>query len=230
MNSSPLKVLSSMATRELLAELTARYARESSDPVIAEAGGGVAITKRVQGGEACDLVVLALNVIDQLIGAGRLLDGSRVDLVRSGVGIAVPLGTRRPDVADEAAVRAAVLGAARLSYSTGPSGVYLEQLFARWDILAQIQSRIVVAPPGVPVGSLLARGECDLGFQQLSELLTLPGIEVLGPLPPSIQLMTTFSGAISAQSTDPQRSGRLLSYLAAPNTAEMKQRFGMEPA
>lgn len=230
MNAAPLKVLSSMATREMLAELTARYAHEHSDPVGAEAGGGVAIAKRVQSDEACDVVVLALNVIDQLIGAGKLRDGSRVDLVRSGIGIATRHGTARPDVTDEAAVRAAVLGAARLSYSTGPSGVYLEQLFTRWGILAQIQPRIVVAPPGVPVGSLLARGECDLGFQQLSELLTLRGIDVIGPLPPSIQLMTTFSGAVATRSTEPQRAGRLLSYLAAPATADVKRRFGMDPA
>jgi molybdate transport system substrate-binding protein len=230
MNSAPLKLLSSMATRELLVELTARYAREHGESVSAEAGGGVAIAKRVQADEPCDVVVLAANVIDQLTGLGKLLDSSRVDLVRSGVGIAIRRGTKRPDIADEAAVRQAVLDAARVSYSTGPSGVYLEQLFARWDILAQIQPRIVVAPPGVPVGSLLARGECDLGFQQLSELLTLPGIDVVGPLPPSIQLMTTFSGAVSAQSTTPQRAGRLLSYLAAPATTEAKHRFGMDPA
>ena len=227
---APLKVLSSMATREMLAELVSSYSRETSDPVSAEAGGGVAIAKRVQGDEACDVVVLALNAIDQLIGAGKLLDGSRVDLVRSGIGIAVPHGANHPAVADETAVRAAVLGAARLSYSTGPSGVYLEKLFARWGILEQIQPRIIVPPPGVPVGSLLARGECDLGFQQLSELLTLPGIEVVGPLPPSIQLMTTFSGAIAAQCSEPQRASRLLSYLAMPATAAVKRRFGMEPA
>lgn len=227
---APLKVLSSMATREMLAELLASYSLATSDPVSAEAGGGVTIAKRVQADEACDVVVLALNAIDQLIGAGKLLDGSRVDLVRSGIGIAVPHGTTKPAVADEAAVRAAVLGAARLSYSTGPSGVYLEKLFARWGILEQIRSHIVVPPPGLPVGLLLARGECDLGFQQLSELLTLPGIDVLGPLPPSIQLMTTFSGAIAARSTERPRAGRLLSYLALPTTAAVKRRFGMEPA
>src|SRR5450755_3125598 len=99
MNSAPLKLLSSMATRELLAELTARYAREHGESVSAEAGGGVAIAKRVQADEPCDVVVLAANVIDQLTGLGKLLDSSRVDLVRSGVGIAIRRGTKRPDIA-----------------------------------------------------------------------------------------------------------------------------------
>ena len=219
-----------MATRELLAELAARFQRAAAQPVSAEAAGGVDVAKRVQAGEAVDVVVLASNAIDKLIADGKLLAGSRVDLVNSGVAIAVRAGAPRPDIATEEAVKRAVLAAATLSYSTGPSGVYLEGLFERWGIREAIASRIVVPPPGVPVGTLVARGESELGFQQLSELANLPGVDVVGPLPPAIQTITTFSGGIPVQCSRPELARALLAYMAAPAAAAIKQRFGMQPA
>src|SRR6185436_14315526 len=117
------------------------------------------------------------------------------------------------------------LAARTLSYSTGPSGTYLQQLFERWGILQTIQSRIVVPPPGVPVGSLVAKGDCELGFQQLSELINLQGIDVLGSLPDSIQMMTVFSGGISPTSSSPESARRVLAYMASPATFDLKDRF-----
>ncbi len=228
MSSTPLKLISSMATREVLAELAARYQRATAQPVTTEAAGGVDVAKRVQSGEAVDVVVLASNVIDKLIAEGKLLAGSRVDLVKSGVAIAVRAGAARPDISTEEAVKRAVLAAKSVSYSTGPSGVYLEKMFERWGILGQIRSRIVVPPPGVPVGSLVANGQTELGFQQLSELRSLPGVQVLGPLPPAIQTVTFFSGGISTHSADPAGARALLDYMAAPDTAGIKQQHGME--
>jgi molybdate transport system substrate-binding protein len=225
---TPLKLLSSMATRELLVELAARHARDCDQLVTTEATGGVDAAKRVQAGEAVDIVVLADNVIDKLIAAGRLLPGSRVDLVKSGVAIAVRAGTVAPDISSADAVKRAVLAAETLGYSTGPSGVYLEKLFELWGILPAIKHKIVVAPPGVPVGSLVARGECALGFQQHSELLNVPGIVVLGPLPEAIQLMTTFSGAIATSSQQPAAARQALEFMAAPTMTSIKQRYGME--
>jgi molybdate transport system substrate-binding protein len=230
MSSSPLKVLSSMATRELLNELVSQYQRATGQAVISEAAGGVDVAKRVRAGEAVDVVVLSTTAIDSLIAAGSLLPDSRTDLVRSGVSIAVRAGAARPDVASADAVRTAVLAARTVSYSTGPSGVYLEKLFERWGILEQIRSRIVVPPPGVPVGSLVANGSVELGFQQLSELMTLPGIEVLGPLPADIQSITVFSGAISSGSSRPDLARAVLNHLASPAAAPTKSRYGMEPA
>jgi molybdate transport system substrate-binding protein len=230
MSSSPLKLLSSMATRELLTELVAQYQRSSGQAVLSEAAGGVDVAKRVRAGEAVDVVVLSSTAIDSLIAAGSLLPDSRADLVRSGVSIAVRAGAARPDVSSAEAVRRAVLAARTLSYSTGPSGVYLEKLFERWGILEQIRSRIVVPPPGVPVGSLIANGTVELGFQQLSELMTLPGIDVAGPLPADIQTITLFSGAISSGCTRPELARALLTHFAAPSATQIKRRFGMEPA
>lgn len=230
MPASPLKLLSSMATRELLNELAARYERSTGQPVMAEAAGGVDVAKRVRAGESVDIVVLASAAIDSLIAAGSLLPGSRVDLVKSGVAIAVREGAPQPDVGSEEAVKRAVSGARTLSYSTGPSGVYLEKLFERWGILQDIRSRIVVPPPGVPVGSLVANGSVELGFQQLSELMTLPGIKVIGPLPPEIQTITVFSGGVSSGCERAELGRALLSYMASSAVVAVKEQFGMEAA
>ena len=222
---APLTGISSMATRQLLADLAADFGR----PVSIESVGGVDAARRVQAGEAFDVVVLASTAIDKLIAEGHLQPG-RVDIVRSGVAVAVRAGAARPDIATEEALRRAVEGASSISYSTGPSGVHLARLFERWGIVAQIKDRIVEAPPGVPVGSLVARGEVELGFQQLSELMHLDGIDVLGPLPPAVQVLTTFSGGVGVRSAQPQAARDLLGHLASPASADAKRRHGMEPA
>ena len=230
MPAHPLKLLSSMATRELLNELVAEYERSTGQPVAAEAAGGVDVAKRVRAGESVDVVVLSSTAIDSLMAAGSLLPDSRVDLVKSGVAIAVRAGAREPDVGSEDSVKRAVLGAKTLSYSTGPSGVYLEKLFERWGILQEIRGRIVVPPPGVPVGSLVANGTVELGFQQLSELMTLAGIKVIGPLPPEIQTITVFSGGVSPGCDRAELARALLNYMASPAAVGVKEQFGMEAA
>ena len=227
--SEPLRIISSMATRQLLADLVAQFERSLNQRVRVESVGGVDAAKRVQMGEAFDAVVLAANAIDQLIAAARLVPGSRVDLVKSGVAIAVRSGAPRPDIGNEQSVKRAVLGARSLGYSTGPSGVQLAKLFERWGIAEQIEDRIVQASPGVPVGNLVATGEVELGFQQLSELMNLPGIDVLGPLPPEIQIVTTFSAGLSVTSTRPDAVRALLDFMASPAAAPTKRSNGMEP-
>lgn len=218
-----------MATRELLGELAAAYAREFSQAVITEATGGVDAAKRVQAGEAVDIVVLAGNAIDKLIADGKVQAG-RIDLVKSGVAIAVRKGATRYDIGSEEAVKRAVLAAKSVSHSTGPSGTYLQQLFERWGILQEIKGKIVVPPPGIPVGSLVANGECELGFQQLSELMNLAGIDVLGPLPAEIQTLTIFSGGVATTSTNPADARRVLDYMTSPATGDVKRRHGMDAA
>jgi len=225
-----IKGISSMATKLVLADLAQAYEQRSGQRVSIESVGGVDAAKRVQAGEAFDVVFLAADAIDKLMASGQVLPGSRVDLVRSGVAVAVRAGAPRPDIASEEAVRQAVLAARSLSYSTGPSGVALAQLFERWGITGQIKDRIVTAPPGVPVGSLVAKGEVELGFQQLSELMNLAGITVLGPLPPAIQIITTFSAGVCSASQRPEAVRAMLADMNSPAAAETKRRHGMEPA
>jgi molybdate transport system substrate-binding protein len=219
-----------MAAREVLRELAEQYRLSSGQAVSAEAAGGVDVAKRVRGGEAIDVVVLARNVIDQLIAEGKLIGGSRVDLARSEVALAIRAGSPRPDISSEAAVRQAVLDAKSVSYSTGPSGTHLEKLFERWGILGDVRARIVVPPPGVPVGSLVASGRAALGFQQLSELMGVAGLEVVGALPAAIQSITTFSGGISVGCSAPDAARALLHFMASPAASETKRRHGMEAA
>jgi len=216
--SRELHVLSSMATRALLAELAAQWPA----PVRVESVGGVDAAKRVAAGEPFDVVVLASDAIDRLVAAGHLAADSKVDLVRCDVAVAVPSGAPRPSVADEAGLRAAAAAAGRIAVSTGPSGVALAKLLERWGLA----DRLVQAPPGVPVGRLLAQGDADLGFQQRSELLDLPGIAVLGAMPPGLEIVTTFSAA----SRDAVDAAPLLSHWRSPATDETKQRHGMMPA
>ena len=227
---SPITGISSMATRQFLAEAVAAWQERAGAAVAIDSVGGVDAAKRVQAGEAFDVVILAADAIGKLAAAGRIVDGSVTDLVRSGVAIAVPRGAARPDIGSEEALRRAMLAAPTVGYSTGPSGVALQQLFARWGIAEAIQSRLVQAPPGVAVGSLVARGEVALGFQQLSELMHLDGIEVVGSMPPELAIVTTFTGAVCSASTQPDAARALLDFIRSPAADEARRRNGMQPA
>lgn len=219
-----------MATRQLLADLTAAYQQRASCTVEIEAVGGVDAARRVQAGEPFDAVFLASDAVDKLIAAGRVIAGSKVDLVDSGVAAAVRAGAPRPAIGSEDALRRAVLAAPSIGYSTGPSGVALMRLFGRWGIAAEIQQRLVQAPAGVPVGSLVASGEVALGFQQLGELIHLEGVAVIGPLPSSIQIITTFSGGVCTSSSQGEAVRRMLGFMASGEADEAKRRNGMGPA
>ena len=221
--------ISSMATRQVLNDLASAFEAKSGERVAIESVGGVAALKRIEGGEAFDIVVLASDAIDRLAASARIDETSRVRVARSGVAIAVAKGAPRPAIDDEAAVREAVLAARSIGYSTGPSGVYLTRLFERWGIAERIAARIVQAPPGVAVCTLIARGEVELGFQQMSEMIGFEGIDVLGMLPPQIQTLTVFEGAICANANAPQLARAFLAFLASPDADGAKVRHGMEP-
>ena len=219
-----------MATRQLLADLASSYLQQTGVTVAITSVGGVDAVKRLQAGEAFDVVFLAAETVDKLIASGHVQAGSRVDLVQSLVAVAVRAGAPAPDIASEDAVKQAVLAAPSISFSTGPSGVFLGQLFARWGIAEQIAPRLVQAPPGVPVGSLVARGDVALGFQQRSELMHLPGIAVLGTLPPAIACITTFSAGLASSTAQADAVRAMLAFMTSAASAATIRSNGMEPA
>ena len=220
-----------MATKSILAALADAYRAQTGVAVHIESVGGVDAAKRVQAGEAFDMVLLASDAIDRLIASGHVQAHSRCDWVNSPVAVAVKSGTPHPNIGSEASLKAAVLAAPTLSYSTGPSGVYLDKLFERWGIAEQIKPRIVVPPPGTPVGSLVASGQVALGFQQLSELISVNGLDVVGHLPNEVAYITTFSSgipvALAQDATRQQAVQHFLSFLASAEVEPVKRQQGM---
>ena len=228
--SAKLTGISSMATREVLAELAGAYRQHSGVVVEFESVGGVDAAKRVLAGEAFDVVVLAADAIAKLVAAGSVVVRSETDLVRSAVAIAVRAGAAVPDIGSEATLRDAILHARSIGYSTGPSGVALTKLFDRWGIAEAVRDRLVQAPVGVPVGQLLASGEVELGFQQLSELLHLPGIEVLGTMPSGAEIITVFSAGLCTTSVQPEAVRAWLAFMRSPVAEDAMRRHGLAPA
>jgi molybdate transport system substrate-binding protein len=225
--SGRLTGLSSMATRHILADLARDYESQTGVRVEIRSMGGVEAAKLARAGGAMDIVVLASKVMGALEAEGHLEKGETRDFARSEIGVAVRAGLALPSIADEQAVRRAMLDAQRICYSTGPSGDRLKVLCEKWGVPL---ARTLVAPAGVPVATLVANGDADLGFQQLSELIGQPGIEVVGPLPPEIQAITVFSAGVASASADPEAARAFVAYLASGEQAGAKRRHGMGPA
>jgi molybdate transport system substrate-binding protein len=221
-----------MATRALLKELCVGYEKAHGVAVHIEATGGVDAARRVAAGEAFDVVILASDAINKLIASGHLAQGSRVDLVKSDIAVATKKGAPRAMIMPSTALKASLMAAKSISYSTGPSGVYLASLFEKMGIADQLKAKTVVPPPGKPVGSLVASGEVEMGFQQLSELINIEGIEVLGTLPFEIAHTTTFSAGIptAASPTSAQAVRQFLSFANSAHATPIKQSQGMMPA
>jgi molybdate transport system substrate-binding protein len=227
MSERRLTGLSSMATRQILADLARDYEASHGTRVEIRSMGGVEAAKLVRAGEATDIIILTSRVMASLEAEGHLSRGATKDFARSEIGLAVRAGLAPPSVANERAVKQAMGDARKICYSTGPSGDHVKALCEQWAIPT---ARTLVAPPGVPVATLVANGDADLGFQQLSELVDQPGIEVVGPLPPEIQSATVFSAGISIMSRDPEAARTLIAYLASVETDAAKRRHGMQPA
>jgi molybdate transport system substrate-binding protein len=221
--------ISSMATRLLLNELSRAHAPGGIE-LRFESTGGVEAARRVAAGEAFDLVVLAAETMNKLAAAGHVLGDSLIAIADSPMAIAAQQGEPGPAVDSEDALREAVLGARCIGYSTGPSGVALMALFARWRLADTLAGRLSQARPGVPVGTLIADGSCDIGFQQLSELQHVEGVVVLGTMPPGLEIVTTFTGAVGARSAHVAQARQVLRYLGSGEAAATKRRHGLLPA
>ncbi|MEU1231642.1 substrate-binding domain-containing protein [Streptomyces sp. NPDC005828] len=219
--------LSSMATRPILAELSEHIRLAHGIPVRFEAAGGVETARRVREGAQADLLVLADGALAALAAEGHLLAETVRPLWISQVVAAVPDGTPVPALGSESDLRAALLSAGRIAYSTGPSGTALVDLIGRLGLAETLADRLVQAAPGVPAGSLLSSGRADLAFQQHSELMDLPGVVVVGPLPGDTAISSLFSAGVLASSTRPARAREVLDLLGSETATKTARARGM---
>lgn len=222
-----VRLISSMATKPLLLDLASTLAAQHDLALELESVGGVIAKERVEQGEAFDLACLASDAIDSLDRAGRLVPGTIRPFALSEVAVAVRAGSHAPVLETEADLKAAVLNARSIGYSTGPSGKQLMAQFEQWGILEQLSDRLVQAKPGVPVAASIAQGEVELGFQQLSEMRGVAGIQVLGTLPGATRIQTVFSVACVKAGQNQAVSQRVLDALTHADTAALKREHGM---
>jgi molybdate transport system substrate-binding protein len=224
-----IKVLGTPGVREFYVELVRQFEKETGHKVSTVWAGTVDVTRRISGGETVDLVIMAGNSLDELTRLGKILPGSRVDVAKSGIGLAVRAGAPRPDISSGEAVKQTLLAARSIAYSSGPSGVYLAGLVQRMGIAEQIKQKMKQIPPGEAVGELVARGEAEVGLHQMSELLPVKGIDIVGPLPPDVQQITVFSAGLHAGASNPDAARALVRFISAPSAAATIKRHGMEP-
>ena len=224
-----LKVMASAGMKDAVTDLVPAFEQVSGHKVTINWAGNENILNRIRGGETVDLVIMAKSNIEKLISEGKLVATSRADIARSGVGVAVRAGLPKPDISSSAALIDAVLAAKSVAYSSGPSGHYVADLFKKMGIADRIKDKVTQTPSGVQVGDLLARGDADLGFQQVSELIHVKGIDYLGPLPPDIQVITVFSAARHIAAQNPAAADALVKFLTAPAAAPVIRKAGMEP-
>ena len=228
-DAAEIKVIASAAVKDILVSLVPAFEQTSAHKVTLIFSGTEAIARKIGDGEVVDIVFVAAPTIDKLIAEGRLLSGSRVDVVKSGIGVAVRAGLPKPDISSGEAVKNAVLAAKSVAYSSGPSGFYLADLFKKMGIADQIKGKVTQTPSGVQVSDVLARGEADLGFQQVSELLHAKGIQYLGPLPADIQHTTFFSTGLHKAAPEADAARALVKFLTSPASTTVISAAGMEP-
>jgi molybdate transport system substrate-binding protein len=225
-----MNVIASLAIKAVYLELLPAFQRQSKEKVETQWVGMADIRKRMLAGEVCDVVIGSASLIEDLVAGGSLDSRSRVDLAKSVVGAAVRAGARKPDIGNVEALKNALRAAKSIVYSSGPSGIYLAELFQRLGIDEELKSKAVQAPPGVLVGELVAQGQFELCFQQISELRQVKGIDYVGPLPREVQLTTVFSGAVHSRSSQSQAGTDLLRYLASREARRVLHKHGLEPA
>jgi molybdate transport system substrate-binding protein len=229
LNAAEIKVLSTQAIQGIYRELVPQFEKASGHKVTTIFSGTLDVQKRIAAGETYDLIIMAGPDLDKLIAAGKVVSGSRVDLAKSGIGVAVRMGAPKPDIRTSDGLKKALLSAKFIGHSSGPSGQILPVIFQRMGIADAIKGKLKQTPSGVLVGTLLTSGEADIGFQQVSELLHFPGINYVGPLPPDIQHYTTFSIGIQPGAKEAAAAKAWIMFIKAPVAAAVFRKGGMEP-
>jgi molybdate transport system substrate-binding protein len=225
-----IKVLSSIATKEAYLELVPQFESATGHRVATTWAGTTAIMQRMAAGERYDLIVVSSTELDELIRQGKIVSGSRVDLAKSGIGIAVRAGAPLPDVRSSAALKQALLASKTVGYTSGPSGVYMAGLMEKMGIATEMRPKHRGVPSGGTIGTIVANGGAEIGFQQVSELVHIPGIDYIGPLPPDIQCVTVFSCGLQAGASQPDAAKALMAFLTTPAAKNVMTKHGLETA
>jgi molybdate transport system substrate-binding protein len=224
-----LQVVAPNAVKEAISEIAARFHKETGHRVTVTWGGSEAILRRITSGEVFDVVVTTSVGVSKLAAEGKLVASTTSDFSRSAVAAAVRSGLPRPDVSTIAGLRQALLDARLIAISSGASGREMEQVFVKLGIADQLEKKIVQPPSGAQIGELLARGDADLGFQQVTELLHAKGIDYLGPLPDEVQKYTVWSAAQHVGAPRPDAAAAFMRALLAPESVAVIRRAGLEP-
>jgi molybdate transport system substrate-binding protein len=225
-----MEILCTNGVKSVMLDLLPAFERARSTKLAVTWGSTNALVKDLESGVGGDVAILTAEAIDELVKRGKAVAGSRVDLARSGIGVAVRKGAKRPDITSPDALKRALLAAKSVAHSkTGQSGIYFPTVLARLGIVEQMKSKIVMPDAGTPVGDVVAKDDAEIGIQQISELLPVAGIEIVGPLPEPLQKITTFSGGVLTATKDLGIATALLKFVAAESPRLLKQ-HGLEPA
>lgn len=228
-HAAEIKVISTQATEEAYKELVALFEKATGHKVTTFYSGTINVAKRLADGEPYDLVIMSAPAIDEQTKLGKVAAGSKVDFAKSGTGLAVKKGAPKPDIATTDAFKTTLLNAKSIGYSTGPSGVYLLTVFDKLGIASEVKPKLKQTPSGVFVGTLIANGEAEIGFQQIPELIHFAGIDYVGPLPGDLQRMTMFSTGIHTAAKQTEEAKALVKFLTAPAAAPVIRKHGLEP-
>ena len=230
MHAADVDVIASTAMREVLDELVPMFERASGHKVTVTFLSGAVLPGKVRAGAPADLVVTTPETIDDLVKAGKVEAGTRVDFVRSGAGVAVRAGAAKPDIATPEAFKNALLAAKTVGYSQGPSGVHFMSVLTRLGIADQVKTKGVVPPLGSRVGTLIAEGKAAIGVQQITELLQIPGIDFIGPLPKELQANIVYATATPTSAKEKVGAAALVKFLSSEPALPVIKKVGLEPA
>ena len=228
-NAAEIKVLSTQATEQSYRELVPQFEKETGHKVTTIFTGTLDLKKRIAAGETYDLIIMAATDLEDFIKAGTVVSGTRVDVAKSGVGVGVKAGAPKPDISSVDALKKTLLTAKSIGYSTGPSGLYIVGMFEKLGLADQVKPKLKQTPTGIFVGTLVASGEAEIGFQQVSEMSQFAGVDYVGPLPAEVQRYTVFSSGIQDGAKEAEAAKALVKFLTAPAAAPVFRKRGMEP-
>ena len=227
--SAEVRLLASGALKDAYLELIPDFEKASGHKVTVAWSSTTEIRRRIAAGEIADLVILGSSGTDALIKEGKLLVSTRATFARSGIYVAVRADAPKPDIGSIEALKKTLFAAKSVGYSEGASGTYLVSMFQKLGIYDQVKSKASIAKANEPVGEKVVRGEAEIGFHQLSELIPVKGIQIVGPLPAELQHITVFSGAIHSEAKESGAARALIKFLTTPGVGENIKKHGLDP-